>query len=648
MKKFGGKLSLYLGIVVFSFCLSMSAQALSTLSGTVTHVADGTPVVSMYVTATNTLTAAESWGYTDAAGNYSISVAAGNYDLATYTVSNESNVYFIQKMVTVTATDGLVTDTDFAVSRRARFSGNIYKVDGVTPIANVLVTATNIAGSSAGYSYGTYSTSAGYYIDTPTVSNSTQSAAGTYTINISATGYFSKTLSNVVLTDDQNTVNNVSLTAASTFSGTIKDANGVAVSGVTVLISDKNNAYNYYSATTNSSGIFSVAIGTTTSIGNFTVSISKTGYITQTDNLDITAESINLTDQNYTLVLGGIINGHVYASDGVTAINGATIYALDNFGNYYSTTSSTDGSYSLTGLRTSGTYVITVSKSGYLSNKSYNIEVTAGATIADQNYNLSDAATYSGTIVDAAGNPVESAYVYLYNREKSRSASYDYMTTTLSDGTFSITGIVPSKYRLSFSKTGYVTYQKEKLNLNASVSGKEYTMTKASSIYGRITNSGEPVVGLTVYIYGTKKNYYQGYGSATTDNNGYYYVTGLTKGTYRVDASSTDYLKKIVKTKVKKAQQKTLNIKLNKAGSISGYLWDDLNNLPLSYYTVRIVGSSASATTDYNGYYVIDGLKAGKYSAYVVSNWYDTEYQQNIVVKNNSITEDINFGLKRK
>ena len=109
---------------------------------------------------------------------------------------------------------------------------------------------------------------------------------------------------------------------------------------------------------------------------------------------------------------------------------------------------------------------------------------------------------------------------------------------------------------------------------------------------------------------------------------------------------TTNFAEKIVTKKIKAGKEKEINIKVSKAGSISGYLYNKDTGLPIGGYTVLIKDSTISATTDSNGYYIIDGLSPGNYRVYTTSVLYGLNYyNKKVKVRANKETENINFNL---
>ncbi|MEW6620109.1 MAG: PQQ-binding-like beta-propeller repeat protein [bacterium] len=94
------------------------------------------------------------------------------------------------------------------------------------------------------------------------------------------------------------------------------------------------------------------------------------------------------------------ISGKVTESDGMTAIEGATVLALDGTGTVIgSTTTSAAGTYSITGLP-EGTYTARASKSGYLATETSGVVIKASTETTGVNFIL-----YSAKIKPIVSSP---------------------------------------------------------------------------------------------------------------------------------------------------------------------------------------------------------------------------------------------------
>lgn len=640
-------LALALGALFVFAAPAMAADG--TISGTVTHTADGTAVDTIVIYYTNTATSVGSYTVSGADGTYSFTAAPGTYDVSPSTSAlGESGVTFVDKTTTVVLSSGETeSGINFALTRRAKFTGHIYASDGVTPVSGANIYTTHASGSASGYGYGTSLTN-GSYTATPTPTDATTSAVGTYSFTVSASGYFPASVTGVALgADETTTTKDITLTSASTVAGTITDANGAAVSGATVTVTKSTGSA--YTAVTGAAGTYTVSIfdvyGTNgTAVGEYTITVSKTGYITTTGAATISVDATAMTGKNFALVTGGSITGTVTA--GNVALASATVTADDGFGSTYSTTSASDGTYTLSSLRASTRYTVTFTKTNYVTQKLYNITVTAGATTSGKNATLPAATTFSGTVKTSAGAVLEGAYVYLYKKNKTRSDLPDYTYTTKGEGTFSFTAVAPGKYRVRIVKAGYVTLVKDSVNLATSKTAKTYTLPSGATIFGRVTSSGSPIGSVDLYVYAMKNGKEVSFTSVSTDDNGYYRVSSLKKGKYKVRAIGAEHVAKTVTVTVQAGNQKTTNFSLKRAGSISGFI-TDTNGLPVSAL-VRVVGKPITVWSDLNGYYVLEGVAAGSVRINAVSAYYNLPGRVTVTVSAGATTEGVNFTLMPK
>lgn len=638
--------------LVICGALSVAAPALAadgTISGTVTHAVDSTPVVGMYISAQNVGTGVTSYVYgTDPAGLYSFTVEPGTYDITTYlTTATEPNVMFLQKTITVTVASGETkSNQDIAITRHGKFSGHIYSSDGVTPVQDANVAAYGTSGSGSGSS-----ASNGAYFMTPVQSSDySLSAVGTYTIYATKPGYYGTMLTNVALTaDEATTTQDVRLTPGSTVSGTISDANGAALAGATVTLT-KTTSGSSYLATTNASGAYTVSVYDLTGYGNsaiadYGITISKTGYVPHTASLSIETESSTLTGNNYTIATAGSITGTVKNSAG-SGLSGVTVLANDGFGNSYSATTDASGNYTLSSLRSSSRYTLTATKTNYVGQKSYNISVTAGSTTSGKNFQLAAGKTYGGTVLAKSDNTaLEGAVVYLYKRNKTRSEIADFSFMTKSDGTFTFRNVSPGKYRVKVVKTGYVTSVLDSATITADITGKAFKLELAGTIEGLVyTGKDTAVASSDIAVFAINNGKEVAYTAVSADEDGNYVIPGLKKGTYRLKITSTDFVTRVVKVTVKAGTKTTTNLKLTAAGSVSGFLTDKVTGLPVSAY-VRVVGTSIATWSDPNGYYVLDGVAAGKRKITVVSPYYNLPAQKSVTVSAGKDKTGVNFTL---
>lgn len=188
--------------------------------------------------------------------------------------------------------------------------------------------------------------------------------------------------------------------------GTITETGGAVVSGATIKAYQLGVSKT--STTSSATGTYTLS-GLTT--GSFDVLVSDSGLATTI----VPAVAVTVgttTSENVTLssTLGGI-SGTVTQSNGTTVVSGATVKAMVGYTVAASGTTSSTGTYTLSALA-AGTYVVTVTVTGYDTQTNNGVVVTAGSTTT-ANFSLptQDAITYvydqasrlTG-VVDALGN----------------------------------------------------------------------------------------------------------------------------------------------------------------------------------------------------------------------------------------------------
>lgn len=649
------KLLIVLAVSGFFAIAAPAFAGNGTISGTITHAVDGTPVSTIYVNAVNVDDpTGGSSGYAAADGTYSLSITPGTYEVYPSTgTSTEPNITFIKKSLTVTvASDETKSGQNIAITRRGRFTGHLYASDGITPVSSATVQPLNATGSINGSAYASSSTS-GIYFATPIPSEYTASAAGTYIFYVNRAGYFGTSITDVSLPADETTVTkDIILTSASTVSGTIRDSAGSALADAMVVLT-KSTSGSTYSALTNASGAYTVSIsGQTdyngTAVADYTLTVSKSGYVSTTASVSIEADASSLTGYNYALAAAGAISGTVTNSAG-TGLSGVSLSANDGFGNTFTATTNSSGVYTISSLRPSSDYTITATKTNYVGQKIYNLAVTAGTTVSDKNFTLPAAKTFSGTIkANVGGAELEGAIIYLYKRNKTRSEIADFSFTAKSDGSFLFRNVSPGKYLIKVVKSGYITIVQDSFTINSDITGKVFKLDLGGSIYGKVfTGRSTGVASADISVFALNNGKEVAYSITSTDENGYYLVSGLKKGTYKLRITTTDYVLRIVTVKVKTGTKTTSNIKLTSGGSISGYLTDKETGLPV-VSLVKVVGTAITTTSNSNGYYILDGITPGKRKVSVISPYYNTAGKKNIPVSAGKTKTGQNFALTSK
>jgi hypothetical protein len=293
------------------------------------------------------------------------------------------------------------------------------------------------------------------------------------------------------------------------------------------------------------------------------------------------AELITLTEgQDLTGVIlitetGATVSGTVYELDGITPVHGLRVYAQVSacdgpwFGN---ADTDENGNYAITGLP-GGTVFVGTCGSCNDNNLPFidvlwdgdtgspdceqgvGVEVTAGETTADINFNLQAGVTISGRVTDTSGNPIPNLWIHAFDnacdgRGLGGGSTDDqgyYTTSGMPEGDVYIKAC-PGCNDLNYVNSWWVgtgnpnstdCNDAENLNLQAGVNAQDidFVLYPAGSISGRVTEMDgiTPVPNLHVHLTDNACNSGWWIGR-NTDENGYYTIPGIPAGTVNVRA----------------------------------------------------------------------------------------------------------------
>lgn len=383
---------------------------------------------------------------------------------------------------------------------------------------------------------------------------------------------------------------NAQLVATSRVEGIITDVNNQPLAGIQVSlwIRDSTNPYLWVTAGLNA---------TTDSNGAYTVSNIDTGRYrisftdTRSPHLYSTEYYTDSTLAQATeIVVPGtkvfVINAQLAGTGGVTGVvtnaDGAPLPGITvGVGNdsesdgwnstlyMRSSTTNDSGVYTLTNVHAGRNRLCFSDYTYHYADECYDnlppdiqraadITVTAGATLT-ANAQLALRGGISGTVTDAAGQPLPSYQVMLYTRYDGQWSSGVYWGYTDATGAYTLTGLNPDIYRVSFMDPSGQVNAPEFYSDSLTIEGATDVVVQAgkitpdinarlepfSHITGTVTDSqGQPLENIFVSVYGMAPDadslpFHQPLFSIYTKADGTYNLAGLIPGEYYVGFADT-------------------------------------------------------------------------------------------------------------
>ncbi|MDQ1656156.1 MAG: hypothetical protein QOD41_1239, partial [Cryptosporangiaceae bacterium] len=302
-----------------------------------------------------------------------------------------------------------------------------------------------------------------------------------------------------------------------------------------------------------------------------------------------------------------------------------------------------DGRYSATGIPAGTAYKVELSRDGYVDEYSHDQhspfdadDVTVPGTL---NEALTPAGQLTGTITDETGAPATSGYVGAAPLFSNSLATFG-SATVGTDGTYTMTGLVPGRYQVSISTDGrpdqylHGTYDQERAAAITVATGpntqNEQLLPKPSGIVtGTVTDNitKKPLKGICVEFQG--RIHPATPGASCTGADGRYQFTGVAgQPAYLTASDRSRVYVSDEKYPVQTADAQTLvkDIAMERAGQLSATMVDAV--------TGKVVGPAGGVCLDAgtqdpagpgqgvcpakaDGKVLMTGLKAGAYTLMV-------------------------------
>ena len=304
--------------------------------------------------------------------------------------------------------------------------------------------------------------------------------------------------------------------------------------------------------------------------------------------ISATASAVGSVTGTVTNTAGAPISGASVSSGGNGAITGS------------------DGGYTL--QVPGGTSTLTASLAGYQS-ASESVTVTAGqstqaATLQIQPINPGNV---TGTVVDGNGAALSGAAV----------AAAGLTASTAADGSYALNNLPAGQTTITASLTGFQSGSTTVTVVAATTTAAPaITLVSSSgSITGSVkTTSGAAIVGASVGFGG---------GTATTDANGNYTLTGVPVGTVQLVASASGFQNATQSVTVAGGKTSTANFTLAAApagGTVTGKITNASTGGIVTGATVSWSGGSTTSNT--SGIYMLTNVTAGTQNITAVKTGY--------------------------
>lgn len=362
----------------------------------------------------------------------------------------------------------------------------------------------------------------------------------------------------------------------------------------------------------------------------------------------------------------GTIRGRVVGMDGQTPAAGALVQA-QLFGQIVGAAYTlSDGTYSIPGLN-AGIYIVNAQKPGFTADHIDQIGLDAGEV---QYYHdirllqLTDG-VIKGTVTELDGvTAIAGATVTaMVEGAPPGSTPLTLTTTTLSDGTYTISGVPAATYTVMAGKEGYSTEQQTGVKVDPGVVVANIDLQLApgpGSISGQVVQAGKrtPIANATVTVLkGTRK-----IAEGTTDNQGRYKLDPVPAGTYDVRASATGFQVATLSNVVVNIAQETTNVDFEleplPPGKIVGRVTNAANGDPVGGALVELLLDGVVLQTvtseetfrqdDANNLlnYEFADVPAGTYDVQVTASGFAKAQLQDIRVRQDRTTANVDFRLE--
>ncbi|MCK9265810.1 carboxypeptidase regulatory-like domain-containing protein [bacterium] len=236
--------------------------------------------------------------------------------------------------------------------------------------------------------------------------------------------------------------------------------------------------------------------------------------------------------------------------------------------------------------------------------------------------------TVNGKIVQSDNSIVSGARVTFYSRHPQFRKSVN----TDKNGYFSISELPSGYYNIEIAAKGFCREYVTRFEVNEAKLGilsPTFNIYKPGSVSGYVYDDKDrPLSGIKV-------------NNTTTNSKGFYTIYWLRPGPVYLTASSKKYVREHKSTTILENKNRGgINFTLKEGGSVSGKIISKETGKPLKNVTVNSWGKSyGDATTDANGFFIIEGLAEGEHQLNAYIQGYENISDVQTYIKKKQIVE---------
>ncbi|TWU39629.1 carboxypeptidase regulatory-like domain-containing protein [Novipirellula artificiosorum] len=329
-------------------------------------------------------------------------------------------------------------------------------------------------------------------------------------------------------------------------------------------------------------------------------------------NVDVDGVDILIGD--VTVSTGSSVTGTLFESDGSPARN-VLVSAYSETAGFYGTETDSNGVYQLVGLPNSE-YEITAGGDNFSRVRREDIVVSENQQLRNVNLIVESAASISGVVKTATGQPVEDAIVVAMSSQREGNS-----TRTTSDGSYQISGLAAETYTISVSASGFVPSQVDGLDVDSgqTLTNIAVSLNPESVVSGVITDAdtGNPIRFAGIVLLDGDDVIT----AAQANSDGQYEMAKVPAGSFRLLFTANGYLDRTVNIVVGEEESLTHSQSLLKAGTVAGSVKDSSGQpIPgVLLLASREGEADAFVTTNAVGQYEFRDMLHGTYRVHVQS-----------------------------